>query len=464
MSTRPYQYSKLVAVPYIRLLRLLPRRNLSDPNELIRCELSPAHLNDANTRYTAISYMWGTRDTDRVIELDGASFSVTENLWACLRKFRNLIRSETSSSYFWVDAICINQEDPDERSSQVSQMGAIYAKAQEVVIWPRDPARKVENATVLRAMNFVRTIIDSEKSETNQNKLSFETHFLSFYQNPECDEYWSELAGLCRTEYWSRVWIVQETVLASKLVLHCEDGDQGPTSSLNWEDFVQVCRELADLTENWPISKSVLAIRECLPLRLESRRKSFSRPSIESLLTTFEDSKCSEPRDKIYGLLSLAETDSRITSTITVNYSITMFEVYVDIVWAYGTEQLFNSQICSFSQLVQRTLGGPFPLHNRAIHDLSDRLLNFPAWSKGCIIPIDIIFSASTDAATASRKRLEALRRCFNPQHTPWETATYILQMHSISWNKSPRIASLPFKPRPLMYQMLSAYVFLLYP
>jgi hypothetical protein len=145
--------------------------------------------------------MWGTRDTDRVIELDGASFSVTENLWACLRKFRNLIRSETSSSYFWVDAICINQEDPDERSSQVSQMGAIYAKAQEVVIWPRDPARKVENATVLRAMNFVRTIIDSEKSETNQNKLSFETHFLSFYQNPECDEYWSELAGLCRTEY-----------------------------------------------------------------------------------------------------------------------------------------------------------------------------------------------------------------------------------------------------------------------
>ncbi|PMD13238.1 HET-domain-containing protein, partial [Hyaloscypha hepaticicola] len=118
----------------IRLLRLLPRRNLSDPNELIRCELSPAQLNDANTRYTAISYMWGTRDADRVIELDRASFSVTENLWACLRKFRNLIPGETSLSYIWVDAICINQEDPDERSSQVSQMGAIYAEAQKVVI------------------------------------------------------------------------------------------------------------------------------------------------------------------------------------------------------------------------------------------------------------------------------------------------------------------------------------------
>jgi hypothetical protein len=85
MSTRPYQYSNLPVWPegahYIRLLSLLPRRNLSDPNELITCELSPAWLDHPNTtRYTAISYIWGTRDADRVIELDRASFSVTENL------------------------------------------------------------------------------------------------------------------------------------------------------------------------------------------------------------------------------------------------------------------------------------------------------------------------------------------------------------------------------------------------
>jgi hypothetical protein len=78
--------------------------------------------------------MWGKRDADKVIELDKASFSVTENLWACLRKFRNHITNKPDANNIQVDAICINQEDPDERSSQVSQMGEIYTKAEEVVI------------------------------------------------------------------------------------------------------------------------------------------------------------------------------------------------------------------------------------------------------------------------------------------------------------------------------------------
>jgi hypothetical protein len=417
MSTTTYKYAKLPAlrdelgnvVPYIRLLRLLPPKDPLNPDETIRCVLSPARLNDVNTSYTAISYMWGRRDADQVIELDNASFSVTENLWTCLRKFRN----HRDGNNFWVDAICINQEDSDERSSQVSQMGKIYANAQEVVIWPRDPTRKLENASVLLAMNFVRTIVESK-----QSNISFATHFLSFYQDPECDERWPELAALCQTEYWSRVWIVQEIVLASKVILHFEDGDESTTSSLDWEDFMQVCQALADLPANWPISESVSAVRESLPLRLESRRSSFSKLSpIESLLAIFEDSKCSEPRDKIYGLLSLVDNGfSRARSAITANYSMTMFEVYVDVVWAFGLE--INSSrmthICTFSQLVQRTLGGPFPRHSRVSHDRSDQgLLKVAALCKGPILPIDTVLGASIGPAVASRKRLEALRRCF---------------------------------------------------
>jgi hypothetical protein len=410
MSANAYKYTKLPqlrdgygnVVPYIRLLRLLPPKDPSSPDETIRCVLSLARLNDVDTSYTAISYMWGRRDADQVIELDKPAFSVTENLWTCLRKFRN----HRDDNYFWVDAICINQKDSDERNSQVSQMGTIYAKAQEVVIWPRNPTRKLENASVLRAMNFVRTIVESK-----QSNITFATHFLSFYQDPECDERWSELAALCQTEYWSRVWIVQETVLASKIILHCEDGDKSTTSSLDWNDFMQVCQALADLPANWPISESVLAVRECLPLRLESRRGSFSMVSpIESLLAIFEDSKCSEPRDKIYGLLSLAE--NRFRSAITVDYSMTMFEVYIDVVWAFGAEKNMT-HTCAFSQLVQRTLGGPFPHQNQVSHDRSDLgLLNVATLCKGAILPIDTIPGASISPVVASRKRLEALRRC----------------------------------------------------
>jgi hypothetical protein len=50
---------------------------------------------------------------------------------------------------------------------------------------------------------------------------------------------------------------MQEIVLASKIILHSEDGDESANSSLTWKDFMQVCQALADLPENWPISESV---------------------------------------------------------------------------------------------------------------------------------------------------------------------------------------------------------------
>jgi hypothetical protein len=92
----------------------------------------------------------------------------------------------------------------------------------------------------------------------------------------------------------------------------------------------------------------------------------------------------------------------------------TMFKVYVDVVWAYGAGKVLTSHIYSFSQLVQRTLGGPFPRYSQVTHDRSDqRLLILSALSKGAILPIDTIPNASAGPAVASRKRFEALRRCF---------------------------------------------------
>jgi hypothetical protein len=73
--------------------------------------------------------------------------------------------------------------------------------------------------------------------------------------------------------WWAKLSsvIILEIVLASKTILHSEDGDESTTSSLSWKDFMQACQALADLPANWPISESVIAIRESLPLRLNSR-------------------------------------------------------------------------------------------------------------------------------------------------------------------------------------------------
>jgi hypothetical protein len=82
-------------------------------------------------RYQTLSYTWGSsRKTDTII-VNGYPFSVTRNLFEALCK----LRTEDPGTNWWVDAICINQEDIAERNEQVSLMRAIYKESQEVLIW-----------------------------------------------------------------------------------------------------------------------------------------------------------------------------------------------------------------------------------------------------------------------------------------------------------------------------------------
>lgn len=65
-----------------------------------------------------------------MISVDGHMVPVTTNLEAALRE----LRSQTAVT-LWVDALCINQDDPVKRALQVMRMGIIYAKAMGVVVW-----------------------------------------------------------------------------------------------------------------------------------------------------------------------------------------------------------------------------------------------------------------------------------------------------------------------------------------
>ena len=56
---------------------------------------------------------------------------IQANLMAALRHLRQPSRSRT----LWINAICINQKDNDEKSIQIQQMAIIYKSARRVVIW-----------------------------------------------------------------------------------------------------------------------------------------------------------------------------------------------------------------------------------------------------------------------------------------------------------------------------------------
>lgn len=133
----------------IRLLYLLPNK---DPQARIEGLVTRGTL-DLNIHYAALSYTWGnpfplnaqpqlntefhshdiydqTRK-DHMIILNGIQFPVSLNLYNGLSRLRNVKRPPG----LWVDAICINQRDRDEVSQQVKNMGAIFHRAHEVLIW-----------------------------------------------------------------------------------------------------------------------------------------------------------------------------------------------------------------------------------------------------------------------------------------------------------------------------------------
>jgi hypothetical protein len=70
------------------------------------------------------------------LSLADEDFAVTEYLHAALEHLRN----EDEDRILWIDAVCINQDEPNERGHQVQQMESIYECARQVIIWLRPAA------------------------------------------------------------------------------------------------------------------------------------------------------------------------------------------------------------------------------------------------------------------------------------------------------------------------------------
>ena len=93
------------------------------------CTLEPTPLSNLPD-YTALSYCWGSPDDTRTVVVNGTNIQVTRNLYDALERL-----SIMRVSRLWVDALCINQGDTQERGHQVQLMKSIYSKATEVLAW-----------------------------------------------------------------------------------------------------------------------------------------------------------------------------------------------------------------------------------------------------------------------------------------------------------------------------------------
>lgn len=114
-TKRPtYRYEPLLEDDAIRVLHLYPN---ADETAELKCTVEHITLSqykkDLINHYTALSYVWGLSTEKRHIIVDDCSFFITPNLDSALRH----IRHDKGVMKVWADAICINQQDVEERIS-----------------------------------------------------------------------------------------------------------------------------------------------------------------------------------------------------------------------------------------------------------------------------------------------------------------------------------------------------------
>src|SRR5438046_953839 len=119
--------SRHLAAGSIRLFRLYHATTDALSGSLIAVRLNEA------PPYFALSYCWGKQKQDVPVQINGQVVCVSPSLVDAIRRLWKLGAEDPASDirveWVWIDQICINQDDIQERSAQVQLMGSIYSQA-----------------------------------------------------------------------------------------------------------------------------------------------------------------------------------------------------------------------------------------------------------------------------------------------------------------------------------------------
>ncbi|KAK8086402.1 hypothetical protein PG994_001376 [Apiospora phragmitis] len=221
-------------------IRLLRVARSAEYGSQVSCEIVVAQVQDPLLQYAALSYVWGDATDTEEIAVDGQPFKATKSLASALRQFRESYKEKNGGgpSLIWADAVCINQQDVAERGQQVSMMGLIYKKASWVISWlgPSDDSTESGFALIKACARHVAATRKQRGGEHPESNIAMDASDLAFLgEQSEFHEQnharyarnkaWNAIDDLNQHVYWTRIWIIQEVVLARRPdanILYCE--------------------------------------------------------------------------------------------------------------------------------------------------------------------------------------------------------------------------------------------------
>ena len=313
-----YQYTHLKEELYeIRLLTLLPGTFSSD----IRLCLDITPLTaDHVPEFEAVSYTWGSA-CDPVNIFVGKygrkTLPVTQNLAEALEYFRYQDKPRT----LWIDAICVDQQNLKERSQQVKRMVDVYSNAVRVVVWLGP-----ESDDSSLAMDCFDKIASKVKVDWTTRSMSAITHEVHWgdrvTESPLEPHEMLAINHLIYRSWFERLWIWQEVILASEHTqVMC-----GTRTTL-WNSLRAAIFWLYVKRRPWFSEATKFSPRIKQLFNLCAGKKGLSS---EDLIHQSRNCICTDPRDKIYALVSLLH--KRESIRIEPDYTKNAYEVYQDAV------------------------------------------------------------------------------------------------------------------------------------
>ncbi|KAI0801588.1 heterokaryon incompatibility protein-domain-containing protein [Xylaria sp. FL0064] len=330
-----FPYSPLPAADALRLLILNP----GDFLDGLEGDLVPVTFLE-RPKYLALSYTWENptpeqpdlpttftehghpgRWKEPTLALNGHDIPIGHNLALALR----YLRSASHPLTLWVDAVCINQSNMNERNAQVALMALIYSRATAVVAWlglnwpavvgaflefepdddvpvvnPMYDAYKRGNSKELAAW-FAEHISASSRTGSRNPVESRVVDEDALERLAAVNQLSTSM--VMATGYWQRLWVVQEVGLAQKIFFV-----YGPTLFTS-EEAVRSAHQMRALK----VSRGMRKMLDARDMRFTDTMR------LETLIEVFAGQICAEPRDKIYGLVGLANDVSAVESSSTAD-------------------------------------------------------------------------------------------------------------------------------------------------
>lgn len=277
----------------IRLLNLFPGEQFDPLQGLIWV----THL-DAKVNYTTVSYVWGPRSQlSHALHTPVGNLSITEPLYLTLKQLRNRHKGVV----LWVDAICINQDDDNEKTEQVKMLPRIFQNSAQTLGFIQD---NEESKEVVEMLMQVRA-----REVHHEGSANWPRHLPACPKSwsmtglpPPLDPIWLKTVDFFRNDWFRRVWIIQEVVIARKMKLICGN------YTLDWDDLYSATQKIDQdpemRTQGDEVRQSWQPFLRLGDLRHYEARS--SRLSILVLLETFRHCQSTMRRDRFFSLLGIA--------------------------------------------------------------------------------------------------------------------------------------------------------------